>query len=202
MASRLILVRHGMTHWNNERRYQGHTDIELNDEGIAQAYAVQRRLAATKLEAVYSSDLSRAYKTAQIIAEPHRLPVKIAPGLREINFGVWEGLCYEDLLRDYPDLLQVWFNSPHQLKVPEGETFQEVRDRAVAEVQKITAEHPLGNVILVSHGGTIAALICGLLEQPLSQMWQYKQKNTAVNILRKEGQKYVLELFNDVSHLS
>lgn len=202
MTSRLIIIRHGMTYWNNESRYQGHTDIELNPEGIDQALALQHRLAGTKLEAIYSSDLSRAYKTAEIIAQPHGLKVSIAPGLKEINFGAWEGLTYQDLLRDYPEQLKVWLEKPHDLNVPQGETFPQVRDRAVAEVHKILQQHQIGNVAIVTHGGTIAALICGLLGEPLSCMWQYKQKNTAVNVLRKQGDSYELELFNDISHLS
>lgn len=201
MTSRLFIIRHGMTHWNSEGRYQGHTDIELNSEGIAQAFALQRRLQYVDLEAVYSSDLSRAYKTAEIIAQPHGLKVKIAPGLKEINFGVWEGLNYHALKQEYPEQLQVWLEKPHLLNVPQGETFSSVRDRAVAEANRIMEGHPDGNVAFVTHGGTIAALICGLLGQPLEKMWQYKQKNTAVNILRKEGPRYELELLNDTSHL-
>lgn len=202
MTSKLIILRHGMTYWNNESRYQGHTDIELNPQGIAQAHAVRERLAGTKLEAIYSSDLSRAFKTAEIIAQPHGLKVSVAPGLKEINFGVWEGLTYTDLLRDYPEQLQVWLERPHDLNVPQGETFLQVRDRAVAEVQRIIHEHPTGTVVIVTHGGTIAALICGLLGQPLSCMWQYKQKNTALNILSKQGDRFELEVFNDISHLA
>lgn len=202
MTSQLILIRHGKTYWNNENRYQGHTDIELNSEGLSQAYALQKRLAGTKLEAIYSSDLSRAYKTAEIISQPHGLKVLISPGLKEINFGDWEGLCYPDLQLDYPQELQIWLERPHELKLPKGETFGEVRDRAVAEVQSIMAKHFAGTVAIVSHGGTIAALLCGLLGEPLSSMWRFKQMNSAVNILNKKGSRYELELFNDTSHLT
>ncbi len=202
MTSRLILIRHGKTYWNDERRYQGHTNIELNHEGIRQALNLQRRLKDVKLDAVYSSDLSRAYKTAEIIAEPHGLRVQIAPGLREINFGEWEGLTYTELLRNYPHELKLWQENPQELRLPQGETFSQVRDRAVAEVQSIMNKYPGGTIAFVSHGGTIATLICGLLKQPLKNMWQYKQQNTAVNILIKNGDSYELELFNDVTHLN
>lgn len=201
MTARLIIIRHGKTYWNNERRYQGHVNIELSPEGIAQAKELQKRLASSKIDAIYSSDSSRAFRTAEIIAEPHGLKVIPTLGLKEINFGVWEGLTYDEILRDYPEELKIWQESPQDLRIKNGETFTFIRDRAVTAVKEILQEYPGGTVAFVSHGGTIAALICGLLEQPLSMMWKYRQNNTAVNILIKNGNKYEIELLNDTSHL-
>ncbi len=202
MAIRLILVRHGITPWNYEFRYQGHTDIELHPEGIKQAYALQKKLAGEQLTAVYSSDLKRAVQTANIIAEPHNLETKIVPELKEINFGVWEGLTYYDIEKQYPQLLKVWLETPHLLKIPEGESFEILRDRAVTGIKKILASQQKGTLAVVTHGGTIAALVCGLLKEPLANMWQYKQKNTAVTVLAIKDGKVTLESLNDVSHLS
>lgn len=202
MAIRLILVRHGITYWNYESRYQGHTDIELHPEGIKQACALQKKFAVEKLDAIYSSDLKRAVQTASIIAEPHDLKIKTVPALREINFGEWEGLTYYDIEKKYPKLLKVWLETPHLLEIPQGESFEILRDRAVAGVKKILASQQKGTIAIVTHGGTIAALVCGLLNEPLANMWHYKQKNTAVTILAiREGQ-VTIESLNDVSHLS
>lgn len=201
MTSRLIIIRHGKTYWNNERRYQGHTDTELSPEGIAQAEALQRRLQSQKIEAIYSSDLSRAFRTAEIMAKPHGLKVVPTLGLKEINFGVWEGLTFEEIQRDYPEQLKIWQERPQDLRIQDGETFSFIKEKAVATVHQIMQEHPGGTVAFVSHGGTIAALICGLLEEPLAMMWKYRQNNTAVNILLKKGDKYKIELLNDASHL-
>src|ERR1051326_3352209 len=90
-VTRLFVVRHGVTAWNAEGRWQGHTDVSLTDEGIAQAHGVARRLAKERVDAVWSSDLSRARMTAEIIAEHHRLPVATTPALREQRLGDWEG---------------------------------------------------------------------------------------------------------------
>ncbi|MGL5515099.1 MAG: histidine phosphatase family protein, partial [Sporomusa sp.] len=95
--TKLIIVRHGQTLWNLEKKYQGHSDIALSDEGLVQAAAVAERLAAEKIDTVYASDLSRAFKTAEGIAAKHELTVNIVPELREIKFGDWEGLCYEQI---------------------------------------------------------------------------------------------------------
>lgn len=201
MTTRLILVRHGMTEWNNEFRYQGHADINLNEEGFRQAEALREKLAGEKLAAVYSSDLSRAYNTAVVIVAPHGLPVQVCPDLREINFGAWEGLTYYDIEKNYPEQLKIWRQTPHLLQVPEGETFPLIRDKACACAEKIIAKHMDETVLIVTHGGTIAAMICGLLGQPLEKMWEYKQKNTAVNVLRWEEGRFRLDVLNDVSHL-
>ncbi|MCR4440886.1 MAG: histidine phosphatase family protein [Peptococcaceae bacterium] len=201
MTARIILIRHGLTLWNYELRYQGHTDTRLNSEGVRQARALRERIRNEKLVAVFSSDLRRAVETAQIIASSHRLEVKTSPLLREINFGVWEGLTYQDIERDYPEQLRIWKEAPHLLKVERAETFVELKERALKGLQEILAVYPSGNIAVVTHGGTIAAMLCGLLNEPLSNMWKYRQKNAAVNIVVIRGKEVTVELLNDTSHL-
>jgi len=90
-VTKIILVRHGQTLWNNIGKYQGHTDVPLSKTGIEQASKVAKRLKNDKITAIYSSDLKRAKQTAEIIALEHNLPVITNTRFREINFGVWEG---------------------------------------------------------------------------------------------------------------
>ncbi|MDX9872350.1 MAG: alpha-ribazole phosphatase [Clostridia bacterium] len=201
MGTRLFLVRHGHTLWNHELRYQGHTDIELSAEGIAQAQALRDRLSRESFAVIYSSDLSRAYETARIINEAHRLEIQIRTDLKEINFGVWEGLTYHDLMEKFPDEVSVWQKTPHLLKIDKGESFSDLRDRALGAVKEIISLHREGDVLIVAHGGTIAALLCGILDEPLEKMWAYKQKNAAVNIIRFGDERAVLEVLNDTAHL-
>lgn len=202
MSRRVYIVRHGLTIWNNEKRYQGHTDIELSEEGKEQAAALQKRLAGVKFEAIFSSDLSRAFETARIIAEPHNLDVKVIPGVKEMNFGVWEGLTFPDLQSKYPDLVKIWMERPQDLAIPEGESFLLVRERAMEAITTITKEYPYGDLAIVSHGGTIAAVLTGLLGLPVEKMWTFRQKNAALNILLQIGEQFVLESYNDTCHLS
>lgn len=201
MTRRIFLIRHGLTMWNHEFRYQGHTDIELSNEGRVQAQALQKRLEQEKISAIFSSDLKRAVETAKIINQRHNLEITINPLFKEINFGVWEGLTYKDLQVRYPEQLKVWIDTPHLLKLDRGETFEQLRDRAVQGVQEVLSLHQEGNIVIVSHGGTIASLICGLLHEPLIRIWEYKQKNAALNILQIKHDDVTIEILNDTSHL-
>lgn len=201
MAARIILIRHGVTLWNHEFRYQGHTDIALGETGLRQAQLLQKRFSGQEIRAIYSSDLERAVQTAAVIAEPHGIEVITDPRLREINFGVWEGLNYSEIEARYPALLKVWLETPHLLEIPQGETFPAVLERAMSCISEITAGKPAGNTVIVSHGGTISALLCGFLEQPLTRMRTYRQSNAAVNILSINENGVLAETINDISHL-
>lgn len=201
MESKLIIIRHGKTSWNHERRYQGQTDIKLNDEGIKQAYKLKQRLENEKITAIYSSDLIRAQETAAIIAKPHNLKVQINKEFREMHFGDWEGLTFNEVEKKYPTQAQAWLLKPHELKIENGESFILVRDRALKELKNVFQLYPQGNIILVGHGGVNAALICGLLGKPLADIWNYMQKNTAITTLERKEGKINLSLSNDYSHL-
>jgi probable phosphoglycerate mutase len=135
----LLLVRHGETDWNAEGKLQGHTDRPLNDYGRRQARALADRLAEESIEAIYASDLSRARETAEILGEKLGLPVAVDPDLREKNWGNWEGLTSEERLH-------IEF---------EGETSAAHRERTLRSVQRIVESHPDGQVVVVTHGGSL-----------------------------------------------
>ena len=147
----LLLVRHGQTQWNLERRVQGQTDIPLSEEGFAQARALADELASEPLVAAYASDLVRARSTAEIVAQSHGLVVEIDPRLREKNFGSWEGLTDLEIAERFPDARRGHWG--------DGETTEAVSERAVAAVAGIVAQHPAGAVLVVSHGGPLRALL-------------------------------------------
>lgn len=151
MATTILLTRHGETDWNRERRVQGHTDRPLNDTGRAQALALAQALAGESLEAVYASDLSRAYETARAVAEPRRLPVRTVPELREKNFGTWEGLTDEEIFSRFPDARRGRWG--------DGETPEHVASRVVVALQEIAGRHPGATVLVVSHGGPLRAVL-------------------------------------------
>ena len=200
--TRLLLVRHGETIWNHTSRYQGHTDIELTETGREQARSLAKRLKTEKVKAVYSSDLKRAFETASILATPHNLPVKTTKELREINFGVWEGLTYQEIMEEYRELASEWYQYPGKIRIPGGETFTDVKERAYNTILELARQNDPGTIIVVAHGGTIRAIICGLLDIDLNHAFQIRQDNTALNIIEcNQGGYIVLSLLNGVSHL-
>jgi probable phosphoglycerate mutase len=147
MGATLLLVRHGETDWNLERRYQGHLDSPLNDAGRRQAEAVAEALAAEPVDAIYSSDLGRASATAEVIGARLGLPVTTDRGLREVDVGSWAGLTREQVAERFGDVTR-----------HDGESREQHRERVVGTVRRIAARHPGGCIVLVSHGGSIRAL--------------------------------------------
>ncbi len=162
----LWLVRHGQTDWNLEGRMQGQSDIPLNQVGLAQAGEAAERLAGTTFAAIYSSDLLRARVTAEIIAAPHGLAVRVDPRLREICQGEWEGQHYLPLVQAYQRLESPQDNH----RAAGGETVREVAERVRAGLEEIAAAHPGERVLVVSHGLAIATQICQARGLSLSQV--------------------------------
>ncbi|MCR4400303.1 MAG: histidine phosphatase family protein, partial [Syntrophomonadaceae bacterium] len=127
MGATVYLVRHGETHWNRERRYQGWTDIGLNERGWLQAAALARRLRPLRLAAVYASGLRRAVETARAIAEPRRLQVQTMACFREMRFGDWEGLTAEEIQERFgAATYALWLQDPSRVTIPGGETLGEL----------------------------------------------------------------------------
>lgn len=199
--TRIIFVRHGQTTWNLELKYQGHTDTELSELGLAQAQQVAGRLAQEKITAVYASDLSRAFRTAEAIAEVQGLPVLTMPEFREIKFGEWEGLTYEGIKAKWPELIDRFFTHSDEVVIPGGETFGQLKDRATAAIEKLTARHPGETIAVVSHGGTIRTILCAALNIHLKYVWNIRQDNTAVNIVEYHPERPIVALMNDIHHL-
>ena len=158
----LILVRHGETDWNAQRRWQGHSDTRLNDAGREQA----RRLAEEfpRVDAVYSSDLARARETAEIVAGTIGLEVRLDERLRERGFGSWEGLTMDEIESAFPDDKRAWLagSGPGAL---DAESFVAFATRVGSFVEDVGRRHAGEEVLVVAHGGTIRvvhALAAGL----------------------------------------
>jgi broad specificity phosphatase PhoE len=147
----ILLARHGETDWNRERRWQGHARTHLNDNGRAQAQALAERLEEHRLDAVYSSDLPRAFETAEIVASAHGLETIADPGLREIDVGSWQGLTATEI-----DELE-W----------DGESYEAHRERVVAVLMHISSRRPEGHVLAVTHGGSLRRIQEFVLGEPL-----------------------------------
>jgi broad specificity phosphatase PhoE len=147
----LLLARHGETDWNRDGRFQGHADPPLNERGRRQAHALAELLADEPIDAIYSSDLLRAQETAQIVATLRGLDVVVDPQLRERDVGEWSGLTRAEIDERFPNQIQAW----REGRVVVGETREALTERVLAAARRISAAHPDGVVLVVSHGGAL-----------------------------------------------
>lgn len=199
-GTRVYLVRHGETEWNHSGRYQGHSDVALSPGGRRQAELLRERFRHIHLDGVYASDLSRARETAAIAA-PHGLGINCVTALREINFGSWEGLTYQEITASYPHEWEEWRRDPGNRVVPGGESFQQVKERVWEAFNLIVGQEKGRNILLVAHGGSIRTLICAILGLDLNAVWRFRLDNTGVSVVDCYDDTRILVLLNDTHHL-
>lgn len=201
--TKLYLIRHGETEWNIQNRYQGNTDIPLSFVGKMQAQAIANRMKNFEIDAIYSSDLSRAYDTAQYIAKEKNIDVQIIPQLKEINFGEWEGFTISELEKIYGDDYKRFFLEPHKYPFPGEGTMEAVQMRIKKALDRITFYNENSKIMIVSHGGILKVLIMSLLNIDLSFYKSFWLGNTSLSIIdKKDSDKWVLSLLNDRCHLN
>jgi len=200
--SRLLLVRHGDTELNSAERYWGRSDVKLSAAGIEQAEKLRDRLAAEKIDAVYSSGMERSLVTAEIIASSHQLAVITCAELREVNFGQLEGLTFGEISRLYPEVAKLWAERSPKLKYPGGESLVKFNNRVSKFLSRLD-KHTVGETILiVAHAGVLRTLVCQLLGIDLRRRWQIRLDLASLSILETHRQGGILNLLNDVSHLT
>jgi broad specificity phosphatase PhoE len=176
--SRLCLVRHGQTDWNLEGRYHGQSDVPLNDKGRSQAHRLAQFLEGQTFAAIYTSDLSRAKETAEIIAQTIPSPVILESRLREINQGEWEGQLVETIKARYAGLWNERIIDPTNVRPPGGETVGEVAKRVYAALDEITEIYSVGQVLICSHGLALATVLCKVQNIPVGQAYTMIPENT------------------------
>lgn len=199
----LYLIRHGETDWNVEKRCQGFSDSPLNETGRSQAEATARHLSDKKIEAIYSSSLSRAYDMACTIAKYHEVQVQASDELRELNQGEFEGLTLTELFENHGEFLQQWFRDPADARIPGGESMRELQERAWSALEEITQKHDDGNVVVVCHNLCNMTLLCRIMKLDLADFRRIQQDVAAINVVEFGGRwphPVVLHL-NDTCHL-
>jgi alpha-ribazole phosphatase len=197
----IFFIRHGQTRWNKEFKYQGHSDTELSAEGLEQAERVALRLKREPFAAIYSSDLSRAIVTAEKVAGYHSLPVVPMPDFREVGFGEWEGLKYDQIYASWSAEIELFFRSPSKVEIPGGESFGAVKQRTDRALDLLRKRHDGECIAVVTHGGAIRTILCSALGIDLDALWSFRQDNTAVNIVEYEDRHNIIRLVNDVNHI-
>ncbi len=190
----LVIVRHGQTSYNLEGRYQGHCDIPLSDAGRAEARVLRARLSAlegydlfaAERTAVVTSNLRRASETAEIAFGVPNRTLHVEPDLREISFGVFEGLTRDEIDVHYPGKMAEWLHGDAHVAVEGGESRAAVRGRAFAAVQALLARVPQQTIVAVTHGGVMRQLVA-LCFPDGSVPWTVNYANAAVHVLRVTG---------------
>jgi probable phosphoglycerate mutase len=204
-VTEILLIRHGETAWNAERRLQGHLDIPLNDTGRRQAAALGQALLGEKLDAIIASDLLRARQTAQEIAAPRDMAVHIEPGLRERCYGAFEGMLYADIGATYPEAFAAWKALDLDARFPEGvnraETLREFAERAVGTIGRIVREGKYRKVALVTHGGILDCAYRAARGIGFASARDFDVLNASINRLVWNDETLRISQWGDVSHL-
>jgi broad specificity phosphatase PhoE len=200
---KILLVRHGETDWNLTGRFQGRSDVPLNQKGREQASALASALKRESLAAIYCSPLTRAKETAHLIKTYHpSVPLYEEEGLMEMNLGEFEGIEGPRWAEKYADFREAWRDNPASVTMPGGESLQEVQARAMVTLERISKAHPPDCTLLVcSHNFVILTILCHALEIPLDRFRELKQGTAAMNILYLQGRRLRAEVVNDRSHL-
>jgi probable phosphoglycerate mutase len=201
----VLLVRHGETAWNAERRLQGHLDIPLNVEGMRQAVAVARALSTEKIDAVISSDLQRASQTAQAIAATHQLPVQVERALRERCYGGFEGLLYAEIEQRFPREFAKWQAREVDAVLPaganRGESFRAFYERTTMAIGARAARCPGQTIVLVAHGGVLECAYRWALGLSLETPRNFTIPNASINRFTFQDGKLTLISWGEIAHL-
>jgi alpha-ribazole phosphatase len=197
---KIFLIRHGETKWK-KIGFLSYTDIGLSKKGFLQAKKIAQKLKNEHIEAIYSSPLKRCRQTAKEIAEKMGLKVLIDPELREVNFGIFEGLSLKEAERKYPDLFLKRLKDKWNFKIPKGESYKEAAKRVLKFLKRISKSKKNKNIVLVTHATIIKILLKLFSNFSMEEIDKIHFLPTSVTILEKKGKKFQFSKINDYSHL-
>jgi broad specificity phosphatase PhoE len=196
----LFLVRHGETAWNEQRRFQGQTDVPLSERGRAQAAAIASALGSIPFSHAYASDLQRASETAHTVVASRSLPVELDARLREFDFGAWEGLTWAQIVERWPEFDQRLPTQPLRYEPVEGERFEHVIARVRAFLDDLFARVSTGHALIVTHAGALHAVMQVLAPQGFDPLGMVFSTGSITRLAMEDGRARIITL-NDVSHL-
>lgn len=196
MMIELIFVRHGETNSNKRRTYLGWTDVELNTDGIHQGHAVKERLKDVKVDAIYSSPLKRAKKTAEVISENYNIDIVLSDHLKERNFGIWDDLTLQEITTKHPEEYNKWIEDWINYSITEGESALDSYKRSVRFIEDIVKSKEEGTYLIVSHLGTIRFMLSYLLGMKIDESWRFRLENCGITKVEVTDDYGVLTLLN------
>ena len=195
---KLYLIRHGQTELNKVRRFQGRIDVPLNETGIGQAQKLALRLSSEPLDKIYTSPLSRAQQTAEIIRSSHQIDIMTNEELVEMSFGSLEGKTYWEVNEIFPD----WNASVFDFTFAGGENLDNLVVRMKSFLDIVKKQDENSNILLVTHSGCLRVILCLLLGIDVNKWWQFKIDVASLTVVDNVTQGAVLTLLNDTSHLN
>jgi len=203
-SCQFILVRHGETKFNRDGVFRGRVDIPLNDVGRHQADSTGKALAGYRISAVYSSPLKRAVETAEAVAryQEHTPHISIDEAFNNIDLGYWQGQPKTEIQSRFPELWSLWVNTPERMRLPGGETLNEIRDRAFPEMVKLCERHYGETIALVSHRSVLKVLIAAAVGLTDDYFWRFHLDNSSYSVLiyaRERG--FCLTKLNITHHI-
>ena len=201
MTNTIYIVRHGQTEWNLLGKTQGHGNSDLTPKGIEQAELLADSMTKYPIDYIYSSDLGRAYQTAEIIGNKLNIEVEKTEALREMNFGTWEGRIIKDIIEEDPELYKMWRNEPHLAKIPQGETLSQIKERTDAFIKEINEKYAGKHIVLVTHSLCARIMLLSFLDSDVKNIYRINQANTALNIIELRDYGPVVMKMNDTTHI-
>ncbi len=195
--TKLILIRHGITEWNKEKRYCGHKVIGLSNAGKSQIKLLSNRLNAVRFDKVYCSNRKRAMQTARMLFKQARIIPK--RGLCEISFGVLEGLKHEEIMRKYASMYEKWLKDPFTNNIPRAEPMNGFKKRVESALWSIVRSNSGKTIAVVCHGGVIGIFLTEIVKN--RNFWHCVPSPSSVTVVEHRKGKFTLKKFNDTAHL-
>ncbi|MEZ6047528.1 MAG: histidine phosphatase family protein [Planctomycetaceae bacterium] len=202
--TRLLLIRHGATAANEQRPYilQGNgINGPLSEKGQAQAKSASQFLSQTKIDAIYCSPLVRAQQTATAIARPHGLEPVPTEGIHEVNVGLWEGKCWEDIMQEHPEEYKTFINASGEIPYLGGESYRDVLNRSKPVIEGLVANHPGETIAIIAHNVVNRSYLADVMNKPMNEAKAIRQVNTCINIIRYQKDERELDTLNSYLHL-
>lgn len=201
-VQRVYVIRHGLTDWNDAGRWQGSLQVPLNDHGREQAQLLANSLRHTPISAIYASDLSRAYETAEILGRALNLSPITDARLQEVNLGVFQGNTRAEIIEKFPDEWTAMHADWYDFRPPNGESRRQAQERMFGAWQDIIARDNSAEIALVSHGMAIRLLLLRLFEMHDEMLRHAEFGNTSITIVERNGDGWHLAQLADVKHLT
>ena len=200
----IYLIRHGQTEYNDKSIFRGQLDIPLNSFGISQAESIGKTLKVIDFDAIYSSPLNRAKKTAEIINkyQGKKEDIIVKNDFTDLNYGSWQGKSHKEVRKNYPGLYYEWGNTPYNIQIPDGESLHDAQKRSFNGLKNIINNSKDKTICIISHRVINKLLISKILGIPKTGFWKIRQDTGCINIIEYQDKKFTIIKLNYNSNVS